>query len=319
MKNFSFNSSTVVDTTECYQIFFYPENVLNTIGIVTNSICIFIFAVILKKERQNSNMFRYFFVKTVNDLVYIITLQFTWLDLCSNCPITFNYIFNLFKIFFYWYVSEVTMLTSGLLELAATLDCYNLLSNKSEYLKTKKAFYVAVISIFVFCSSFLCFFILRWEIIHNSLGYTFKKKDDHIYSVLFYINIIIRDYIVLLMLMILNILVLYQMKRSTRLRKFITNNIASVLVKQAQKAENNKVKMILAVGSSFFLLHFLDNLEKFFKISEKFKCFDIVAVMMYNITYYNSIIFYMLFNNTFRKAFVKYFTFQKLRLHFSRN
>jgi hypothetical protein len=285
---------------------------LGVFGLITNSISAFIFAIILMKERQKSNMFRYFFVKSINDLIYVFTLQIRWFQMSYS--IKHSYLFNFFDIFIYWYSSEAVVLASSLLELIATIDCYNLLSKKIEFLTTKKCFYFVVFSIYAICLSVPILFLIKWKIVRSSNGdYVKVEKTQKLNWIFFFIFVFVRDNVILIIIITFNILILFKMKNLTRNRRIVSDNNQTMLVIQAQKAERNKVKMIVSVSLNFFIFHFPNDLRNFYSgFTSDSSCFDIIISVLFDLPYYNSIVFFMLFNVTFKKTFIEYFTFKKL-------
>jgi hypothetical protein len=292
---------------------YYFHNTLNLIGIVTNSICIFIFAMILKNERQQSNMFRYFFLKSINDLIYSLTQQSSWIEECLDCPLKYLYSINIVRILFYWYFAEILLLASGLFELAATFDCYNLITQKYQFYLTKKSFYIVSITIYAISTIFEFIYIIKNKIYRTESGYDYKVKGNLIYKVLHLFNVITRDFLILTTIIILNMLILYKMKQVTKNRQAITNNSQRVLITNSQKAEKNKIKMIVSFSLNFFILHLANDLDKIINFTDYSKCLGFLSFTLFDIAYYDSIIFYLYFNNTFRRIFINYFTFRRLR------
>jgi cell division protein FtsL len=318
------NNGTLFETLpNCEYIEFYIHRILNFIGIISNSICVFIFATILKNERQQSNMFRFFFVKSINDLIFSILLIFDWIGQCLNCSLKYKYAIVILQTVSYWYIAEITSVCSGCLEIASTFDCYNLLSDKYQFMKTKKAFYIVTIAIYLIFTVYISFFFIRWDIALNDVGYVLQEKTELIYSFYLYVIVIIRDFLILILLVFLNSLILIQMKHLTESRKNINNNNQNLLVAQALHAEHNKVKMIISVGLNYFILHFPNDLDKVFKLPTKLStisgCYREFFITFFDLCYYDSIVFYIIFNITFKKTFIKYFTLKKLRLYLIRN
>jgi hypothetical protein len=305
MKNITVN--VTLNFTFCNIFGFYFHNTLNLIGMVTNSICIFIFAMILKNNRQQNNMFRYFFLKSINDLIYLISVETTLIGKCLDCSLKYSYSLSIVRILFYWYFAEVTLLASGLLDLVATFDCYNLITQKYQFFLTKKSFYI--LSVTIYAISIICelIYTLDWEI------------NQYIFKVLDLANMITRDFLILIAIIILNLMILYRMKQVTKNRQAISNHSQDVLIINSQNAEKNKIKMIVSVGLNFFILHLANNLNQFFFYSKHSKCVEFLVFSLFDLTYYNSIIFYLCFNSTFKRIFVEYFTLKRLRLYLFRN
>jgi hypothetical protein len=301
------NITSTIDLLFCEIFDYYFHNTLNLIGMVTNSICIFIFAMILKNERQQSNMFRYFFLKSINDLIYLISQQSSWISKCLDCSLKYLYSINILQTVFYWYIAEVTLLSSGLLDLVATFDCYNLITQKYQFFLTKKSFYILSVTIYAISIIFELFYTVNWE------------QSPTFFKILHLINLITRDFLILITIVILNMMILYKMKQVTKNRQAIANHSQDVLIINSQNAERNKIKMIVSVGLNFFILHFGNILDQIFYFSYHFKCLELLIFLLFDMTYYNSIIFYLCFNNTFNRIFIEYFTFKRLRLYLFRN
>jgi hypothetical protein len=192
---------------------------------------------ILKKERCQGYMFHYFFVKSFNDFILFIVNQCEWVIFCEDCSIKDSYFSQILLIYCWWYMEDVCLLASGFLELAATLDCYNLLSKKFDCLQVKSSIYKIVCSIYILASIYLIPVILKQKVVKTYIGYKTVKLEYKIYDIHFIAMLAIRNVLTVFLLLILNFLILLKMKNLTKTRRNnFKNKKQTHLVVQAERA-----------------------------------------------------------------------------------
>jgi hypothetical protein len=339
MNNLSMNNRNVSDGNggKCLLNFvtieYYIGAVSNIFGSLFNFICVIVFIKILRHERQKSNMFRYFLTKSINDCILFIINSFVSIYYCiDSCEIKYSYWMQVWYIYFYYYGAEILFLSSGILEMCASIDCFLLLSKRLPFLKKKIIFYIIVISFYILNSLLSVVYIFRFEIIElkspNTTKIRYLRNNTHFYLTKMYNYWIIflsiqRDYIVILIQIIFNILILFIMKKITKSRKININKVEikgtvgvnkKRLLNMAEKtirAEQNMARLIIIQAINCFIFHSpmsINILLKYFKI-DYFKCYDSIFYDLMVISYVSPFFIFILFNRTFRSNIYSLFSF----------
>jgi hypothetical protein len=122
------------------------------------------------------------------------------------------------------------------------------------------------------------------------------------------VNDILRDVLPVIILSIINILILVSLRNATKRRKNLakskTISIAQkILLKKSKKAELNKMKMILFTNLMhiFHLPMIIYNLQ----LKSVNQCYTHLAQTLLVASYSIPIISYILYNNNFKKFFIK--------------
>jgi hypothetical protein len=322
------HSSIVKPTPETCLISIDPyirylfEGVSNSLGVVFNFICIIIFYQIIRNENHTSNMFYFFLVKSINDFVMFVSNSFEWFYFCENCGTKSEYWMQLWYIYFYYYLEEICFTASGLLEIFATLDCFSLITKKIKGILLKKNIIIIVAAIYLFNCSFLIFYIFRSEIkgpiVANTSIYGKPTKTAFYKTETFqYLHLsktIMRDYITLVVIVVLNVLILFNITELNRARRTRTHNIAkSKLLLKSRRAESNKVKMIIFNGLNYLMGHLpvsMNSLLPNFGI-RSFQCYSYIFFDIMVFSYVTPILIYYFFNTNFKRNLISLITFEK--------
>jgi hypothetical protein len=284
---------------------YYLHVTIDIVGSIFNLLCIIIFIKIVKNEsRLNSNMFNYLLLKSFLDFLtsfFDIPQAFY---VFSNSTFNTSYVIQIWRKYYFYYFSNVFALSSSICEIAASLDCLLLISNNFSYFKKKIVFYVFTVVLNVFSVLFFIPAIFRYEIFKNESSYTIvptKFKSSTFIRYYWILNYILRDYLTLAILLILNILILVALNRSTQRRKKLKS---SQMVQMATRAENSKIKMILF--SSLFFLMRIPTVYYNYAYASVGNCFEYIVGVLYISSYALPIVTYILFNKKFKTLFFKF-------------
>jgi hypothetical protein len=291
---------------------YYIQRSVNLVGLITNSICILVFSTILKNNSQPSNMFGYFLVKSINDFMFFLIIQYEWIFYCGSCESKYSYFSQIWYIYIWFYLAETLLLASNILEIVASIDCYILLTNKFQFFRTKLSFYLSNIVIYVFSLIYNTFFLFENEMfIKDENKYYHRRNENTIFDKIDIVDVILREYLVMSILVVVNTLILRVIRKMFMNRRNMNENATSVI--KAMKAQRKKFFMIISMSINFFMLHLFYNLNRIPFINNIVNCKQRYFELTYNITYSNGIIFYIFFNKNFRKTFFDYLTLKKLR------
>jgi hypothetical protein len=305
-----------------YEERYYIFLVLRVISLITNMICSIIFIKILRTTRnQGSNqMFKYLLIKSICDMLPGI---FNLLEPFYKYSITASTQIYLMQVWFIWfnqYLSNVLYMASGLFEIAASFDCAISIENNLRWCRKQISFIIIVLMIFIFCASTLSYRVFCWRIIkniYNEIGVNGKETEYFDYHVVHLIKfrklvlkleaaeIYIRNFAILIILIIINIFIIFKMvqirKRKTQLQSTRNANVIA-----AERAENRKIKMITFLFILFMLGHFPLTLNYIF-FSEFEFIRDMICEICFYISYSTPLIAYYLFNQKFKHFLSKAF------------
>jgi hypothetical protein len=283
------------------------------ISLITNMICLIVFIKILKTMRnQSSNqMFKYLLIKSICDM---LPGMFNLLEpFYYYSAIDEFYFMHVWYIWFNQYLSNFFYLASGLFEIAASFDCAISIENNLKWCRNKLSFVITTLVIFTFCASFLSYHVFSFSI----YLYTYSKIDVNgtkvihkIYSTgnllkyrrlankLENVEKIIRDFGVLIILVIINIFIIFKMVQ-IRKRKAHLQNTRNVTVIAAEQAENRKIKMIIFLCILYMFGHFPNSINYIFFPRSEYYIY-IICYICFNLSYSTPLLAYYLFNQKFK-------------------
>jgi hypothetical protein len=76
----------------------YIENKINIFGLIANGLCTVIFYKIIKRPQQQSNVFKYLFMKSMTDFLIYVSNRLECLYYCRKCRTTSSYLIQI------WYI-----------------------------------------------------------------------------------------------------------------------------------------------------------------------------------------------------------------------
>jgi hypothetical protein len=295
-----------------YILAIYFQGALDIIGALLNYACIIIFHLIITKEKPKGNMYKYLMVKSINDAIFFSSDIFSVPYYCRSCSIKKSYIMQVWYVYFYSYGAEANLMFSGLIEIAATFDCLITIKNQLKCLMTRLAFYVILISMMTFSFLINIFYLWTINIVqvkeNTTTFYSVESVELNSFYSLSITKSVIRDFIVVILLVAMNLVILILMKNLTLNRKNRMSKTQknSKLINNAIEAEHKKIKMILTISLNYFLGHFLSIITNLPGLitNQTFQC-DLVNIAWFMISLSSAtpIFIYYFFNKTFRKYF----------------
>ena len=319
--NISYEMSSSV--TSCllkyaYVVGYFVLPVISAIGIVSNLFSTVVFFQIIRNEKLNGKMFKYLFIKAINDMLQFSFQIFSPIYYCVNCDKK-SYLANVWFIGFYYYGKTVVELTSGWLETLATFDCLCFITKKFTIINSKIFFWTSVIFLHVYAGIFYMFWIFSYQIISESSN-SFALKFTSFYYTDFvkylkYLHSIQRDFIVLLLLLILNILILSKVKKTISKKKKLlagnkplssnsfNNQPNNAFMINFKKIEKNSELMIILTGVNYFLGHVGSILYYLpFPATPQFwTCFFEIDLIPFYLSYILNNFIYYYFNKIYKK------------------
>jgi hypothetical protein len=303
--------------------------VLAFISFITNMICCLIFVKMLKtiNRRDTNQMFKYLLIKSVCDMLPGVFNLLLPLYSCDNgCFIQYTYFIQIWYIWFHNYLSHVFYMASGFLDIAASFDCAISIEGKFKWCQERVSFIIINSFIFITCICFYSFQIFSETIIEYSsfsnitetVHYTYSSsqlfKYRKIYLKFLMAERFLRDFIVLIILVIINLFILNKMiqirKRKSQLQTTRTSNVI-----EAERAENRKIKMIAFLCIIFICGHFPFVIYDIFgKSGVRWQIFELFSQILFHFSFPTPIIVYFLFNEKFKLFFFNLNPFKSNRV-----
>jgi uncharacterized membrane protein len=170
---------------------------------------------------------------------------------------------------------------------------------------------LACLVIYTFCIPFYLSLTFQWHVVpinNSTKSYTAELKPTSYYKYYTTIHSLMRDIIPLILLVIINILILNKLRQTTNRRRNLENNQnsnkSSSMVTSSQKAEYNKIKMILYTSITY-LLHIPGIYTAFYGF--KYNCVYVFTALLLLISYSIPFLIYISTNQKFRKIFLNFF------------
>jgi hypothetical protein len=314
------NKNAIIYESSCTQtlsdqiINKYLIPIIQMVSLVYTVVCIVIFWKIIRHEQQqirNGNMFNYLFFKSIFDFLSIVTEigdMITSLD-----SLQYSYITHVINNWIYLYLNSVVITIAVYAEVFATFDCYLILNNFTNFFKSKKSYYINLTVLVIVSFSINIIYLFRSDItkVEDEFSNVTSKNDNNYQSVLscfsysaYYIIVstivlIIRDFLPIFLMLIINILILLNLKRIYSQKKILRINISDVY-----RAQTDKIKMMssvaatLIIGRTPYMIYILPihDSNKFWECT-----MYLLSNFLYYIPYGLQIIFFYRFNKIFRK------------------
>jgi hypothetical protein len=294
-------------------IFIVP--ILSIIGFITNLLSTIVFSLIIKNG-QKDDMYKHLLLKSICEMLGCFFSVFNAMY-CLNCTLRFTYIMVIWFIWFEEYIIQALFIASTGFEIAATFNCAISIEKRMKWCERRLSFWLWVIFIFIISFGIEMFPVFMFDIenieyideynrtVHKydfSSNYLFSKFDKF-----GLVDSIIKDVILLLILLTLNIYILFNLIQIGRRKKRL--NTKSSNVKNSNRAENRKIIMIIVLFLKFLLAHLPSFLNFTFSndiFASKFwlDIQDYGTVFLY-FSYSTSFFVYLAFNNIFRSFLIK--------------
>jgi hypothetical protein len=238
------------------------KNILRVIiflGIITNIICFFVFSEIIRKLKHYKGfMFKFLLTKSINDLAFFSVLL---TDTILNSiivnqlnQVTDERTYLIWKIYFMYFLSNFLMLTSGFLDITATLDCYINITGKLRWLRKKRYFYIQLVLVYAISITLNSFFIIKRDEIKVDM-YTLSP----ILNAIKIIQNTFRDLITGILLISLNLLIFIftrvSMKRKVNIQVISHNYCISQMSERIKQTDLRQIRMILLICLNYLLGH----------------------------------------------------------------
>jgi len=322
-----------IDTTPGYfECVLVP--IICVFGLVSNIICLYIFQILefCNKTDIETQLYKNLKLESAIVAVNLFFQTFRVFFLIKSFQTT--YVYNIFTLYFLWILPAVLELMALMTHTASTIDYYVLVRETSlhcshifKIIKASfifKTFVMLILSVVTFSYLFFCFevdWIDNSDFNSTTHGfYAIKPQNFNRTSLKKIIEIIaylIRDFLMILILILMNILIYMQVKNALKNKKKLLYNSAFInnsdlnnltLIKHKTKMKHASKKTIIMVaitslnnifGRVPILLYFIIR-----NIYEENEILGKIGILTVYISYsLNSLIFFFI-NNRFRTALI---------------
>jgi hypothetical protein len=296
--------------------------------IIATLVCIVVFTAIVSNNstttasNNKGQMFNYFLVKSISDLIMYLSLIPEYLYIKDTYG-SKSYLWQIWYIWFYRYIYNTSISFSNYMEIAAAIDCYLMIKNKLKFLITKRTFYIVLVSSLLINMSMNVYYIFRYEIISdvylvNQTSIQLYKIESSNFSMttyskaIHYISMIHREIIPLIILSVMNVFILLLLKVAAARKKQTQRTSQRYIGTAIYNAQINKIKMILIISFSYIILRLP---QAYYVLKPRnsifWNCFYFsISVRMYDSSFLIQFFNYYFFNKTFKKFFYKVFKFR---------
>ena len=289
---------------------------LAILGVVTNTLNIIVFS---QKNMMKNTMNVYLLAKSASDLYYMVGNALEPMSVCFNCFTMYLYWYQTLSLIYRYYICSVAQLSSMMLDVMATLNRYVTISQNFSKFSKRIDHRLIILGIYLFGALFYIykFFVFTVTEMRNDsvvkeyyLDYSdFGAKIGH--QLFDSIHTVIRDGICVLAIIVLNILIMIQMRRAMATKKIIGShgNKASSSKIKARRAEQKITIMVILTGIKEAILHIL--LLVYYLPVPQFRdialddCYQDTLFFLYILSYSVNFFFYIFFNNNYRETFTE--------------
>ena len=295
----------------CTQIYknhsFYWELIMPIFSVILNFACMLVFIRLIRSQRQKDDLFKYFLAKSIVD-TYLSAI-FILNNFFNNELTLFNQFFLLKQLYLIFgiYFSFALQLTSMFLEVASSFNRYRMLTNTFHAMN--KISYKLVI-FFMFAYSFMFYVYKFYEVKvqaslldeNNVTVYMYASVSAKLSKSLGYVHSFVRDGICVLVIIVLNVLTVYEMRKMILRKKILVRRPSRA---KAARAETRLTLMVLTISSISIVAHgllityYMSPRDSFFQSNT---CFEAVSFLFYSFSYEINFFLYYFFNTNFKNT-----------------
>jgi hypothetical protein len=258
------NSTSLDCKIEIIQIYILP--IMSIFGILFNGLSIITFSHMIIKNPKLLFLFCFksYLSKSISNFLLFIIQIFGFLYYCRQCGLSNSLFSNIWFVYFFNFAQTPFVSCSAFYEIIALIDFLSIIKNGKNFLHKIKFRYL-FIGVLIASFLFESFILFRYEIISQSTNVStiFAIKKTNFYDLeldkyLRFIDIFVRHIFSFFLIIILNILILYEIRKSAKRKQNINqrNNKNKVNIRDKNIAEKatRKTLFILIITSSLYLM-----------------------------------------------------------------
>ena len=296
--NETFNDD--MTNTFCSEIFYsyqkYFEMSFSLFCFFLNFICIVVFMKIIRNQKINDDIFKYFLAKSIADTFLTLIIPLDSILEAENTIIpdlSKIYFFHVLNLIFGYYLAFCLQLFSMVCEIVACFSRYRMSVNKWKIFD-KLSYKIVIGSIAIYCFGFYTYKFASLNIAkvqNNNSEDTWIILENELDTKMGYVHSFVRDGVCVFVIIALNVLTVVQLRKTLTRKRTLTKGSRSHRV---QKAEIRLTLMVLTMSTFTFIGHGLV-LINYLKITILFKnlCFRLIRRTLYWLSY--EIDFFLLF------------------------
>ena len=301
---------------------------ISILGFILNLINIFIFIKIIYKRNQTDNLFKYFLTKSLSDFyVNMFGVVMGLVDIYFTNQVQPFIQFCLFRLIFDEYMCFVFQSISMLCDVASSLNRYKSITNGFKF-SNKISIIIKILLMSSYSLIYYSFKLFQkycavTSPISTSLNNSNSTSSSHkpLYKIDHYkhfkqtpidlgfslTHTIIRDGICTMLIIIFNLLILFQMRKLIKSKKSInpTNNTSSKNEKATQ-AQKNLNRMVLLTSTFTLICHLLLFIYYLPIQITANPCYKTIMLILFYLSLSINFFTYFKFNLHFKRLFLSY-------------
>jgi hypothetical protein len=300
------------------EIFVIP--ILSVIGFIFNLLSTIVFSLIIKNG-QRDDMYKHLLLKSICEALGCFFSAF-YPMYYGNDKLKHTYIMVVWFIWFERYVIPALFMASTGFEIAATFSCAISIEKKMKWCQKRLSFWLWVISILIVSFGVEMFQVFIFGISesnridqYNRTIHKYYASSNGLSPESFYLaESIIKEVILLLILLAINIYILFKLIQIGRRKRRLTSNNQN-----SNRTENRKIIMIIVLFLTFLLGHLPSFLWSVIRMSglmsDPFKAlfwgnFLSYGLIFFYFSFATSFFVYFAFNSIFKSFFMKIIHFR---------
>lgn len=291
---------------------FYLQLFIGLTGSALNLICIITFLRVILSLNKKEDIYKYLLFESINDTYFTLRISLRYIFDCQNeCLVDQVYILKLFNLIFLIYAGYVAQLFSVFCQIASSLNVYLTIIGKSkifERISYKMAIFL--MSLFSFGINSYKLIVLRVlsGIKENSNETIYWIQGDileDLGDVLDDLHAILRDCICVIIILIMNILIAIEIKKSISKKRNMmrANSISHANKERIRRAEIRLTAMIFTISTITLVSHGLNFFGYMYDEIYNNDCFNSFLMIIYLGSYSIKFFLYYFFNLIFQQVF----------------
>lgn len=214
-----------------------PIPVVSIIGIFTNGLNIAVFM----NHRMKNSTFKYMFVISINDFIYLTLCSILSIDFCNNCSVKYTYVYSFYLLYIDDYLTSCLAIYCILIEIVISYQRYSIITNKKykETISFKLLLFVLLIIALLFY--FPMIFLKEIKKCQNGFQLIYKNKSSEIVYIVISFARIFLGVLVLSAINILNGIKFSKMYHNKLLVKNERRTTKNAISAQQQSTVNSFV------------------------------------------------------------------------------
>lgn len=330
----SFNTTLglISKTQEIYYVFIFPT--ILGMGVIFNSMALHVIWQLINKKKLSKStanviLYKYMFVNELSDLLTCLNASFIILSRCGQyCSIAFTLPVKIYEQYIYTFMGNTYLFWSLLNEISFSIERLRAFSKEKKNGNNIRFRYQSLILFLVSLIVSLPHYIISRNVVPfgvlittNELLYTIKNNfiaTNKFGEIFLFIWALCRGLFLYIVLFILNLIIALKFRKHLYTKVVSINNGKSKIESEKLEKHQRKVtKMLLILTVYFMIGNFPNSLPPLlffigFGNTNEYLNFVLFTNTIVMLSHSSFLFIYLIYNQKFRRAFIKIFGFEKL-------